>query len=141
MDKFLPLLIANFVVLQNKMHVIHTNAKWPEFLYFHPFMDTVYSFFGDGNIDALRERAMQLHIDLPNTLSEYLTMSKVKDITVVPSISACVSIVLNDLSFMCNMLQLGVIESWKANDVVTQNLLSDLQDTCGVFKWKLDIIK
>ena len=137
MDNFLAILLAHFVVLQNKFHTIHTNAKGPEFLYFHPFMWEIYSFFWDGNIDKIRERALQLWLDIPNTLSEYITMSRVKDITMVPSISQCIPIVLKDLSFIDKMLWLGV-EKY-ANDIVTQNILADLQDAVGIFKWKLEM--
>jgi hypothetical protein len=38
------------------------------------------------------------------------------------------------------MLQVGVDESGKEMDIVTQNQLSALQDTCGVFKWKLEMM-
>ena len=137
MDKFLPLLLSYFVILQNKFHNIHTNAKWPEFWYMHPIFWDIYAIFGDDAIDAIRERALQLHIDIPNTLDEYQASAKIKELTVVPSISNCISIVLNDLSFMEKMLAVGIAES--NEDIVTQNMLADFQKEIGTRRWKFEM--
>ena len=118
---------------------MHTNSRWPEFLYFHPFMSDVYQLFWDDVIDAIRERALQLWLDLPNTMAEYIATAKIKELPIVPSISACMPLVLNDLRFICSMLELGVIESGKENDVVTQNMLSDFQRDIGIAKRKLEM--
>ena len=64
---------------------------------------------------------------------------KIKELTVIPSISGCIPIVLNDLSFMDKMLQTGIEECDKEMDIVTQNMLADFQKDIGVFKWKLEM--
>jgi DNA-binding ferritin-like protein len=55
--EFLSKLLADFVYLQYKFHTLHTDmGKSPIFMPIHSLMDEVYQFFGDDNIDWIKER-------------------------------------------------------------------------------------
>ena len=141
MNDFLPLLVAYFTVLQNKFHSIHTGSKWPEFWYLHWVFGEIYAIFGDDAIDDIRERAGQLKIEIPNSLSATLEKVKIKELEVIPSIPESAKIVYNDLVFMQKMLQFWVEECEKEKDIVTQNMLADFQAEIGKFIWKFDMSK
>lgn len=104
----------------------------------HSFLNEVYSLFGDDTIDTLRERALQCGLEIPNTLQEYLGKANIKEMSSIPSVTACLPIVLKDLEYYCNLLQIGVVSSGELNDVVTQNILSGIQEKVGVIKWKIE---
>ena len=142
MDKFLPLLVSYMVVLQNKLHNIHTGSKGTglEFRVLHPIVWEIYAIFGDDAIDEIRERAGQLHIAIPNNLTTMLSECKIQELgEYIPSISESSVIVYKDLCFMKNMLQAGIEQCDIEKDIVTQNILADLQKEIWVFVWKYEM--
>jgi len=137
MPQYLKLLLSHFVVLQYKFHTIHTNARWPEFLWFHEFMWDLYKMFWDDNIDWIKERALILWMDTPCSLAELLSLCKIPELKEVPSIPECWKIVYDDLVFIEQVLQKWIDISWEENDLVTQNTLIDRADAVWKNRRKL----
>ena len=140
MEKMLSILLANFVVLQYKIHSIHTSMKdglcW---LGLHAFLDDVYLFFGDENIDKIKERAEIKWSTTPFTLSALLEIASIDELTKLPSTIEAKQIILEDLKHMEDILS-GMCPKY-ADDLVTQNMLVDFKDQIGIFRWKLESTK
>jgi len=141
MQKYLPILLAHFVVLQYKFHSIHTSSAGMCFLPFHEFMNEVYQFFWDDNIDRIKERALILGFDTPSSITTLLQMCKMEELESVPEIEEAKWIVLQDLQMMEKILQTGIEMSGQENDLVTQNTLIDYNDTVGKMRWKIQMMK
>jgi len=138
MTEFLKKLLANFVVLQYKHHVIHTDMKGALFMPFHAFMDSVYSFFGDANIDLTRERIRILG-DYPCTsLSSVLKDADIEELQwEVPALGECMNMVRDDLKKMMAVIDAGIEISAEEKDLITQNMLIDFSAELWKFEWKL----
>lgn len=134
MQNYLPLLLSYYLALQYKLHAIHTDAKWPWFLYIHPFLDEVYQFFGDDSIDWIKERCNILWLSTASNLETALWIqNSIKQLDKVPTIQEAIKIVYADLVYMEGILQTWIDVSGKVNDLVTQNKLIDYLDIL----WKL----
>ena len=138
MVDFLKTLLANFVVMEYKVHSMHTDIVGSLFMPTHLLFGDVYSFFGADNRDKIKERVRILGEFTPSNLSELIDLAEIEEIKKVPSLLKCLEEVSADLEKMCLCLQKGIGESDK--DLVTQNLLIDFDDAVGVLKYKVDSI-
>jgi DNA-binding ferritin-like protein len=138
MTEFLKKLLASMIVLQYKHHCIHTDARGALFLPFHDFMNSVYSFFGDANIDLIRERIRILG-DYPGTsLSSALKDADIEELQgEVPALGECMTMVREDLNKIIAIVDAGIDISTEEKDLVTQNMLIDFNTELGKFEWKL----
>lgn len=134
MVEYLNVLLANFVYLQYKIHSLHTDCIWALFLPYHSFLDEVYGFFGDSNIDTIKERVRILWEDTPNTLEELTKLNTVEELKSIPSITEALKIVKKDLEDMCELLQKGEEQADDMKDFVTMNMLTDFHKIV----WKLE---
>ena len=98
MVEYLNKLLANFMVMEYKVHSIHTDIVGSLFLDVHSLLGDIYSFFGASNRDAIKERVRVLGKFTPSSLSELLDLTEINEIVKVPSLVRSLETVFADLS-------------------------------------------
>ena len=92
---YLSKLLANFVYLQYKIHSMHTDMPpCPVWLRNHEFMNDVYTFFGDDQIDRIKERARILGGSTPCSIFELSQLTDIKELQTVPPMIEMLQIVI-----------------------------------------------
>ena len=137
MTEYLCALLASFVWLQYKIHCLHTDSVGPIFWDIHKLLDEIYQFFGDENIDLIKEQVRILWDETPNNLDELNKLSTIKQLDSIPTITEALKIVRTDLLAMCDMVQQGEEESNNVKDFVTMKILTDFHQAIGKFEWKV----
>lgn len=136
---YLSKLLANFVYLQYKFHSMHTDMPaCPVRLRNHEFMNDVYTFFGDDNIDWIKERARILGGSTPCSIFELSQLTDVKELQSVPPMMEMLQIVIGDLKMMEELLNVWL--KLAESDLVTQDKLINFNDTVGTMRWKLQMM-
>ena len=137
---YLSKLLSDFVYLQYKFHTLHTDmAKSPIFMEIHLLVNDIYQFFGDDNIDWIKERCRVLWWFTPTSIFELSKLTWVKELAwLVPAMPEILKIIANDLRLIENTLATWMSETGKMNDLVTQNKLIDFATDIWVFRWKIE---
>lgn len=138
MVDYLKTLLANFVVMEYKVHSMHTDIVGSLFMPIHLLFSDVYNFFGADNRDKIKERVRILGDFTPSNLSELIDLAEIDEIKKVPSLLKCLEEVASDLEKMQTCLTDGMKQS--SEDLVTQNMLIDFSDEVWVLKYKVDSI-
>ena len=97
MVEYLNKLLANFVVMQYKVHSIHTDIVGTLFWDVHLLLNEVYKFFGDDNIDVIKERVRVLKNFTTSNLCDLIDLSEIEEISKVPSMVRSLEVVFADL--------------------------------------------
>ena len=137
MEEYLCILLSSFVSLQYKIHSLHSDITGPIFGDVHKLLDEIYQFFGDENIDLIKERVRILWEETPNNLDELLKLSTIKNLDGIPTITEALKIVRTDLIAMCDMIQQWEEEANDAKDYVTMNILTDFHRDIGKLEWRV----
>lgn len=115
---------------------MHTDMTGPLFMPIHLLLDDVYQFFGDNNIDWIKERVRILSWFSPSSILELSQMTDIQEVKVVPPMTIILQMVAKDLRFIENLLSQWIKSM--TNDLVTQNKLIDFADAVGKFRWKVE---
>ena len=99
-------------------------------------MDEIYQQFGDDSIDLIKERAEIMNMTTPSNINELMRLSTIEQLDEVPDTIASKEIVIADLRKMEWLLK-SICPNY-AEDLVTQNMLTDLNGAIGKFRWKLE---
>ena len=138
MVEYLNKLLANFVVMEYKVHSIHTDIVGSLFLDVHTLLWEIYNFFWSSNRDSIKERVRILRSFTPSSLSELIDLSEINEISKVPSLVRSLETVFADLE----MLEKCLTE-WcdiAKDDLVTQNILIDFNTEIGKFRRKIESV-
>lgn len=104
----------------------------------HEFMDDVYQFFWDDNIDKIKERVRVLWGNTPCSIFELSQLTDVKELQSVPPMIEMLQIVIGDLQMMEELLNVWIELAQK--DLITQSRLICFNDTIGTMRWKLQMM-
>lgn len=98
--EYLSHLLANFVYLQYKIHSLHTDMAGPFFMPMHLLLNDVYQFFGDDNIDRIKERVRILGGFTPPSILELSRLADIQELKSIPTMTILLQMVSKDLRFM-----------------------------------------
>lgn len=137
---YLSKLLANFVYLQYKFHHIHTDmAHSPIFMPMHLLMNDIYQFFGDDNIDRIKERVRILWGNTPASIFELSQLTDIQELESVPQMMWLLEIVASDLRTIEDFLSAGINTTGDKWDLVTQNQMINFADAVWTFRWKIEM--
>ena len=79
-------------------------ARSPIFMPMHELMNDVYQFFGDDNIDWIKERVRILGGNTPPSIFELSELTDIKELQSIPPMAELLKVVADDLRTMEDFL-------------------------------------
>ena len=140
MVEYLNKLLANFVVMQYKVHSIHTDVVGTLFLDVHLLLNDVYKFFGDDNVDLIKERVRVLKDFTSSNLCDLIDLAEIEEISKVPSMVRSLEVVFADLETIEKCLNEGKDLCTENKDLDTQQILIDFSLAVGTLRWKVESV-
>jgi DNA-binding ferritin-like protein len=105
----------------------------------HSLMDEVYQFFGDDNIDWIKERCRILWAYSPTSIFELSKLTQIKELNgPCPAMPELLHVVASDLRTMEGVLENGIQFTGKMWDLVTQNQMINYTDAVWKFRRKIE---
>jgi starvation-inducible DNA-binding protein len=130
-------LLADTIVLNQKLHHFHWRVQGRGFFQLHAKFEEMYDHVGELG-DALAERILMVGGEPLATLGEARAQSTVEEITEVPAAGLMVSIVLDDLRRFRGKALAGIGAAEEAGDRGTANLLDPVVDHLDKQIWMLE---
>jgi DNA-binding ferritin-like protein len=105
----------------------------------HLLMNDIYQFFGDDNIDRIKERVRILWGNTPASIFELSQLTDIQELESVPQMMWLLEIVASDLRTIEDFLSAGINTTGDKWDLVTQNQMINFADAVWTFRWKIEM--
>jgi starvation-inducible DNA-binding protein len=129
-------LLASSFAMYLKTHFFHWNVRGQDFFQYHEFLNKLYQDIFES-VDTTAEEIKALNGIAYGSLTQYESLSMVKDQTTVPTIQEMISILYRDNETVINVL-MEVHESASANKQYGLiNYIEDRIDTHKKHGWML----
>lgn len=128
--------LANWIVLQMKLHNFHWNVTGPQFFTLHAKFEEYYE-AAARRIDELAERVLALGGKPTATLQTALQLARVKEAGGNETAEEMVQALIQDFSLLSEEAKAGAAVAEQQNDPVTEDLLIDLVTDLEQKVWML----
>jgi len=132
----LKAILSDEVVLQAKTRNFHWNVTGMHFSQLHTFFESQYDQLGDY-IDDTAERIRQLGLATPGNLSDFLSLTRLKEATGTLSDKEMLSQLLNDHETIINQLRVDIDATTGAGDAGNSDFLTALLEVHEKMAWML----
>ncbi len=132
----LAIFLADTYTLYLKTHNFHWNVTGPYFQTLHLLFETQYTELSLA-VDLIAERIRALGFPAPGSYQQFSKLSKIKEETSVPESSQMLEQLMSDHEYLSKSARELFLISDKAQDEVTNSLLSDRMDIHEKTAWML----
>ncbi|HPF70239.1 MAG TPA: DNA starvation/stationary phase protection protein [Candidatus Krumholzibacteria bacterium] len=129
-------LLADTIVLNQKLHHFHWRVQGRGFFQLHAKFEELYGHFGELG-DALAERILMIGGEPLATLNQARELSNVEESAAVPEAPAMVRLVRDDLRRFRDAVLAGITAAEAESDRGTANLLDPVLDSLDKEIWML----
>ena len=119
-----------------KAHGFHWNVEGPNFAEYHGFLGTFYEAVFDQT-DAIAEHIRALGSYAPGTLARMIELSKINELTAIPSPLIMMSELAQDNDKYIMELRTGIALADAADEPAVGNFLQDILDAHQKHGWML----
>lgn len=129
--------LANWIVLNMKLHHYHWYVKGADFFALHEKFEELYD-EAAGHIDDIAERLLAVGGKPISSLQESLATSSLKEAAGGESAEEMVAAVAHDFALMMDELKQGIAVFSEQGDVSSEDLLIGIYSSIEKHKWMLD---
>jgi len=129
--------IANWTVLNMKLHNYHWNVKGPHFFTLHAKFEELYT-EAAAHIDELAERLLALGGKPVATLTGCLELASVKEVAQSETAEQMVQSTVNDFNHMISELKAGMELADSSNDETTGDMFLAIHSALEKHVWMLN---
>lgn len=128
--------IANWSVLDVKLHNYHWYVKGPHFFTLHAKFEELYNEAGE-HIDELAERVLALGGNPVASMKEYLAIASIQEAKANLTAEQMVQSVIDDFKLLVAELKEGMAVAEKAGDETTHDMLLGISSGLQKHIWML----
>ena len=128
--------VANWKVLDMKLHHFHWYVKGPQFFVLHEKFEELYN-EAETNVDELAERILAIGGKPVSTLKECLQLSSIEEAVGNEKADEMIQSLVKDFSMLTGELKEGIALAEKNDDEVTADMLLSILQSLEKHIWML----
>lgn len=128
--------VANWKVLDMKLHHFHWYVKGPQFFVLHEKFEELYN-EAETNVDELAERILAIGGKPVSTLKECLQLSSIEEAVGNEKANEMIQSLVKDFSMLTGELKEGIALAEKNEDEVTADMLLSILQSLEKHIWML----
>ncbi len=128
--------VANWKVLDMKLHHFHWYVKGPQFFVLHEKFEELYN-EAETNVDELAERILAIGGKPVSTLKECLQLSSIEEAVGNEKADEMIQSLVKDFSMLTGELKEGIALAEKNEDEVTADMLLSILQSLEKHIWML----